>query len=227
MNEVIQKQTRSLIAGIRIICHHLAHDGRDFFGDTAVERSRIGRRFALMIKELLQGRAFRIWRLSRQHMVHRAAKRINIAAFVCIPRVARLLRRNVVKRTKCGSGDRDVADGIRRVAPRQSQINDLHTPRIREHDIGWLDIAMHNSCGCRMIECERHLNGVVDRIGWTQPPAFHNQITNRATTREFVRDEIHPVLTACVIYPRNIVVVQLRTRSGFVSKTRDERSVLR
>ena len=88
-----------------------------------------------MIQQLLQRGPFRIRRLPGQHVVHRAAERINIAADVGIAGIPGLLGRDIVECPQGRAGHRDVADGIRRVAPCEPKVDDLHSPGVCQHDI--------------------------------------------------------------------------------------------
>ena len=85
---------------------------------------------------------------------------------------------------------------------------------------------MNNAGGSDMIQSQCHLNSIVNRIFNAQLASLNNQITNRLTTGVLVGNEIKPILSACIKDSGNVVVIQLSTGAGFVTKPRNHRRIL-
>ena len=77
-----------------------------------------------------------------------------------------------------------------------------------------------------MIQSQCHLNGIVNRIFNAELASLNNQITNRLTTGVLVGNEIKPILSACIKDSGNVVVIQLSTGAGFVTKPGNHRRIL-
>src|SRR5690606_25592207 len=98
-----------------------------------VDRAQIRRLTRLMVEQLLQDGSTRIGGTAGQHVVQRAAERIDVAADVDIPRVACLLGRNVVERAKRRAGDRQITYAVGGELPGQAQIDEFR-PAVRCDD---------------------------------------------------------------------------------------------
>ena len=79
------------VAFPRIGRHHSANDGGKPRRNARILSGRIGNVLRLMVEQLLEHRPFGIRRLAGQHVIQRAAKRINVAADIDISGILGLL----------------------------------------------------------------------------------------------------------------------------------------
>ncbi len=98
------------VALARIGGHHAADHGGESRRNAGILARRVGNILGLMIEQLLQHGPFGIRRLAGQHVIERAAERIDVAAHVDVARVLGLLGRDVIERAERRAGDRQIAE---------------------------------------------------------------------------------------------------------------------
>jgi hypothetical protein len=154
-------------SGKRAIDRH-RHVGYDLderrrlvFQDRA-DHVRLGR----AVERLLRG----------DHFVHEGAKGEDVRARVCVLSFD-LLRRHVLERSE----DRAFAcqrPGVRRIRRRSTRARDLRhseveqlDARLREHDVGGLQVAVDNAVPVGLVERVANLGCVFERAGqWQRSP---------------------------------------------------------
>ena len=101
MRQIAYELVSRLVPTAAVAVHHPPNDRGQIVRNARIDGSRVRCFLALMIEQFLQHGPFWIRRSARQHVVHRAAERINVAANIDRPRVFGLVRRDVVECAEC------------------------------------------------------------------------------------------------------------------------------
>ena len=138
----------------RILGEHLLQERPESCRDRRVGLAHVRRRRHEVLEDAFAEPAVREWRFAGQHVIGRAAERVNIASDVRGTAVARLFRRHVVDGADGAAFARDLEIAVL-FPPRQAEIGELDDEvliHLGQQDVGGLDIAVHDAVRKCMIQ---------------------------------------------------------------------------
>ena len=226
-HQVVNEQVRRRISAARVAGHHLLHHRRQLSRYAAVFLRGIGRFLALMVQQLLQDRSFRVGWLAGQHVVQRAAERIDIAADVDVARVFGLLGRDVIEGAQRRAGQSDVAFLVGGFLSRQPHVDQFCAAFGRDDNVRRLDVAMDHAGRRRVLQRRRDLQSIVDGFRRFETAVLLNQVTDVRPGHMLVGDEVQAVVFAHEEDAGDVVVVQPGGGAGLVLKSLNGRNVAR
>ena len=211
-----QQLLRSGGAFLGVFRHHPPDQCRQRGGDPGILHRRVGGGVPLVLQQFLQhGPLGERW-FRREHVVQRAAQRVDVAPHIGQSRVAGLLGRDIVERSQRRPGRGQV--GLALVAGRhasQPQVDQLRLPLGGQHDVRRLDVAVHHLPGCHVGQGPRQLSGVIHHGHRVELPPGDEAVAHVAPGDVFEGDVEQPLVFPHVVNPRDVRVIELSGELGF------------
>ena len=156
-----------------------------------------------------------------EHLVHHHAKGIEVGAFGC-----RLAAQNLGRHVRQGAGKlrgavlrsmRRLLLGLAERDHRQPEVHHLDMTRGREHDVGSLDVAMHDAacvgCGKSLRDLQRVLHDLLDA-----ERTVADTVMQRFAFHALHDDHRLPVVLQNVVHRANERMIERRSRARFAKK---------
>ncbi len=194
---------RGRIAVVRILCRRLGDDMVEHRGNAFVATAGCrGRLLDDLVDDRVEIAAMER-RKAGQHLVEHGAQRKDVGTPSYHPS-HHLLRRHVFGRAEDIAGHRARSRG----KERDAEIGDLHQAAFQHHDIGWLDIAVHDAFVVREREPIRNLRHDVDDFFRREHHAGVENFAQRLSIEEFHRDVGNGVALSHVVDRDDVGMVE-------------------
>ena len=202
---------------LRRLGHHLPYHLLQFLRHVGPKLANVRRVVALVLEQFLQHRPLGKRRLARQHEKQRAAERIDVAANVGVPRIAGLLRRNVVERAERHAAGRQVGHGrIRLPQPGQPHVDQLDAALGRYQHVRGFHVAMDHLPGVGMGQGLGHLDRIAEGLGDRKRSLPLDQHANVHPLDKLKDNVVQAAVLAHVVRSGDVVVVESRGRLRLV-----------